>query len=62
MLLNRLANLCWFVVMFSVVFSIAALILTINHVISYVSRLFDLPVVVINTMIERQDEAKDEKV
>jgi hypothetical protein len=48
--------------MFSVVFSIATFILTINHVISYVSRLFDLPLVVINTMIERYDEAKDEKV
>ena len=62
MLLNRLASICWFLIMFTIVFSIATFFLTANHVISYVSRLFDLPMVVIHTMIERQDDTKDEKV
>ena len=62
MLLNRLVNIFWFLIMFTIVFSISTFFLTVNHIISYVSRLFDLPMVVIYTMIERQNEAEDEKV
>jgi hypothetical protein len=62
MLLNRLANLIYFLLVFTIVFSFCSIVLCVTHMWSFVTRMFELPYLVAQGLLIEPDETKDTKV
>jgi hypothetical protein len=56
MFLTRLANIVSFLGTFTLVFTLSVLITTFNHIASYISRMFDLPVEVLKAILKNDTE------
>ena len=64
MLLRRLFSYSASVFLFSWIFTLSATIITIQTILYYITRMFDLPADVIHAMIEtnKLHDSKDEKI